>query len=145
MVFGLNRAINRMAASAAILLSTAGRASAEVCGHVYDFDYSGIAPVNAVTEFLLLASGGPIGGLIVFFTGLYLATSKPGVLLGLAAFLGILAVASYQSHDPVFDSFMIRGGCAAENSMLEPVFMTAAVLVFVLALFRMRRSKPESS
>ncbi len=110
MALGLTKTLSRMAASAAILLCGSQTASAEVCDKAYDFDHGDLAPVNAATEFLLLAAG-PIVGLVVFFVGLDLATSKPGTLFGLSAFLGTIGLLPYlATRDEQFETSMIEGG-----------------------------------
>jgi hypothetical protein len=68
MALGFKDTLFRMAASAAILLSGAKAASAEVCDKAYLFDFTELGAVDGTTEFLMLAAG-PTGGLIVFLSG----------------------------------------------------------------------------
>ncbi|MBP1857846.1 hypothetical protein [Rhizobium herbae] len=139
MAFGLTRSIFRMAASAAILLSATGPILAEVCDKAYKFDYSDLAPVNAASEFLMIVVG-PIGGLVVFFVGLYLTTSKAGVLLGLSLFLGLIGLSEIlMPRDDVIFAYMIEEGCAPAYSAVGPVFLAIAISIAIFAAFAIRR------
>jgi hypothetical protein len=139
MALGLKRSIFRMAASAAILLCDVHAASAEVCDKAYNFDYGDLMPIGTATEFLMIAAG-PIGGLVVFFVGLYLATSKAGVLLGLSLFLGLLSLSEIlTSRDDVVFTYMINEGCAPVYSAVGPMLLTTAILIAIFAAFTMRR------
>ncbi len=139
MAFGLNKMTYKMAALAAILLCWVQTASAEVCDKAFGFAYDDIAPVNASTELLMFASG-PVGGLTVFFVGLYLATSKPGVLLGLSIFLTLIGLADVlSSRDEQVIASMIDEGCAAINSVVGPVFFSTAVVIAIVAIVMFRR------
>jgi hypothetical protein len=139
MAFGLTKTHFRMAASAAILLCGAQAASAEVCDKAYGFDYRDLLPITTATEFLMIAAG-PIGGLVVFFVGLYLTTSKAGVLLGLSLFLGLIGLSEIlMPRDDLIFAYMIEEGCAPAYSAVGPIFLAIAISIAIFAAFAIRR------